>query len=613
MSETINVAITATSAELETALAKASAAVGSFERKARSARQIGLPIMELTPASLASMERAAFLQQNLARQTMLAGASGKSGSLGFLAFSQAVEDAQYGIKGVLNNIPQMILGFGGTAGLAGVMSLAAVAAYGAYQAFKRFSGINEMLDWAKNNTKAQDAFTDSLRKSRHEAAALAEEVQSFNRLQAARTAGESLISNGVVANSTILAGDPAGEAARARSRAAQQAVINAATSGSASSNTALQQGELDWRKAVLQYTLDQKNLTADLAAAQEQLNSSGGEYSRIWSNVGDLITNFRNQQFDLLQQEEDIRKNLAARQAEAARLQVQIESEKSDAVKRGLTQQLTAKNEEIDLIKASLTEKRKEIELTDELIKKTQEEGKASAQALDARVSKLKEDIAATKDAIKAREDLARVEAQLLKLNTLNAQQSELREAAEKAKTQLEATNASAKTIEDRASRQALELTQGRGMAESLDRGEAMLKEAEALAKGTTIPTATIQKELQRQAQVQELIDKNQGTVRERREVRSAERAADREDRRNQKRVQAALNRENRARARRGEDPIDQPANDVRDAAEKAKDQNAAALDAVNKNLEGQTKIQEALQKLLEKIEPKLPTVALGA
>lgn len=52
-------------------------------------------------------------------------ASGKLG-LGFLEVSRAVEDAQYGFRGVINNIPQMIMLFGGTAGLASSLSLVAV-------------------------------------------------------------------------------------------------------------------------------------------------------------------------------------------------------------------------------------------------------------------------------------------------------------------------------------------------------------------------------------------------------------------------------------------------------------------------------------------------------
>jgi hypothetical protein len=44
-----------------------------------------------------------------------------------LAGAQAFEDMQYGIRGVLNNIPQMVLMLGGTAGLTAVISIASVA------------------------------------------------------------------------------------------------------------------------------------------------------------------------------------------------------------------------------------------------------------------------------------------------------------------------------------------------------------------------------------------------------------------------------------------------------------------------------------------------------
>lgn len=60
--------------------------------------------------------------------TKLAGTIGRQGNAGMavLEFSRAFEDAQYGIRGVLNNIPGLIAMLGGGAGLAGVISLAAV-------------------------------------------------------------------------------------------------------------------------------------------------------------------------------------------------------------------------------------------------------------------------------------------------------------------------------------------------------------------------------------------------------------------------------------------------------------------------------------------------------
>jgi polyhydroxyalkanoate synthesis regulator phasin len=52
--------------------------------------------------------------------------SSRDNSTALLLFSQGLEDAQYGIRGVLNNIPGLVLSLGGTAGLAGAISIAAV-------------------------------------------------------------------------------------------------------------------------------------------------------------------------------------------------------------------------------------------------------------------------------------------------------------------------------------------------------------------------------------------------------------------------------------------------------------------------------------------------------
>lgn len=63
------------------------------------------------------------------RMRQLAAATGRQrggAGLAFLEFSRAVEDAQYGIRGVMNNIPQMALMMGAGAGLTGVVSLLAV-------------------------------------------------------------------------------------------------------------------------------------------------------------------------------------------------------------------------------------------------------------------------------------------------------------------------------------------------------------------------------------------------------------------------------------------------------------------------------------------------------
>lgn len=58
--------------------------------------------------------------------TVGGGKGGRIG-LGILALGQAVDDAQYGFRSIVNNIPQMVYMFGGSAGLAGGVGIAAVA------------------------------------------------------------------------------------------------------------------------------------------------------------------------------------------------------------------------------------------------------------------------------------------------------------------------------------------------------------------------------------------------------------------------------------------------------------------------------------------------------
>ena len=111
-----------------------------------SPRATGLPALaggslpQLTPSMLSAMDRHTAQTRELSRQQGNLTGSTKNSALGFLAFSQALEDSQYGIKGVLNNIPQMILGFGLGAGVAGAISIAAVAAVSLYPALKRLTG-----------------------------------------------------------------------------------------------------------------------------------------------------------------------------------------------------------------------------------------------------------------------------------------------------------------------------------------------------------------------------------------------------------------------------------------------------------------------------------------
>jgi hypothetical protein len=64
---------------------------------------------------------------NKAVNTPAATPGGRSNAMGLLNLSRAVDDVQYGFRGVINNIEGIVTGFGGSAGLAGAATIAGVA------------------------------------------------------------------------------------------------------------------------------------------------------------------------------------------------------------------------------------------------------------------------------------------------------------------------------------------------------------------------------------------------------------------------------------------------------------------------------------------------------
>lgn len=112
------------------AAAAAKEAAAAEEERATETRQAE----QATEANTAAMRdhapaagQAAAANRNFTKQAADATRPTQNTAMGVLELSRAYEDLQYGIRGVLNNIPSMILAFGGSAGLAGVLSLAAVA------------------------------------------------------------------------------------------------------------------------------------------------------------------------------------------------------------------------------------------------------------------------------------------------------------------------------------------------------------------------------------------------------------------------------------------------------------------------------------------------------
>lgn len=125
----------------------------------------------------AALERESKSTNKLSKETSEYSKKQTKAGNSILYASQAFEDLQYGIRGVLNNIPQLVMSLGGTAGLAGVISIVAVVASklgGAFNTAKTaakdlgsaLSGINsrklEDLNDAMSDASATEAFTKAI-------------------------------------------------------------------------------------------------------------------------------------------------------------------------------------------------------------------------------------------------------------------------------------------------------------------------------------------------------------------------------------------------------------------------------------------------------------------
>lgn len=76
----------------------------------------------------------------------------RNAGMSVLMFSQALEDAQYGVRGVMNNIPGLVMALGGGPGLAGVASLATVAIS---QLIQHWDDLTKLWDQNATQNEAQ--------------------------------------------------------------------------------------------------------------------------------------------------------------------------------------------------------------------------------------------------------------------------------------------------------------------------------------------------------------------------------------------------------------------------------------------------------------------------
>lgn len=104
---------------------------------------------------------------------------------GLLQVAYFMDDVQYGIKGIMNNIPGLVIGFGGGAGLAGAMSLAVLAGAKLYEWMGKTE--DKSADLAKKMKEHSKEIAES---SRQAIRASYQALQEFNQQERTKTVNE---------------------------------------------------------------------------------------------------------------------------------------------------------------------------------------------------------------------------------------------------------------------------------------------------------------------------------------------------------------------------------------------------------------------------------------
>lgn len=378
-------------------------------QRARSARiasprEIGLPggqnaLPPLTPVMLRQIDRTTATQREMRRQMYQTKKATDRGAMGFLALTQAVEDAQYGMQGVINNIPQMVMGFGGTTGLAGTLSLAAVGGYAAYKAMYRLAADPKITDWADRQAAGQKAYNSELERGKEEIRRYAMEERVAADIAERRQVENRNIEKTLELDRyrlQILDGE---RERLERIRKAQDMILESRVKAGLLSVG----GASEFANR-----LEQRRAMDDIASSQANINKLSAEHSRIWGNIGSNLTRYQQDRGKIGENLEKDMQSLAWMTAEKARLQTMLEN--PEKALPGEINRMRFELEDLNKLIAKTEEQlrlnEEKQKLMDEMIIKTRQEGDESKRIILEKIDSEKKRIAMLKEQLALQEML---------------------------------------------------------------------------------------------------------------------------------------------------------------------------------------------------------------
>jgi len=194
------------------------------------------------------------------------GGKARNSGLAVLEFSRAFEDAQYGMAGVLNNIPGLLGALGAGAGIAGVASLAAVVLTKTLG--PAFDALDEKLDLSGKASDARKQKAQELNEELGKAAQKATEAEFDQFLKDIDNVAEAQQTVNERLHREI---ELQGELRRAREETHQSQLRLQESAITAEAGMGLISGdEAEAKRSALRKEMNEANLAASIAAEEER-------------------------------------------------------------------------------------------------------------------------------------------------------------------------------------------------------------------------------------------------------------------------------------------------------------------------------------------------------
>ena len=371
--------------DLKKQMVTAAAAVAVAEQRAGriaapGRNGIALPEMALTAANLQAMEKAQARAGEVQRKMGQFGKNAGTGkAMGLLAVSAAVEDAQYGFNGVINNIPQAVMAFGNftpaAMRLAAGFSMVAVAGYAAYKMGYALGADKSVLAWAEAQTAAVNAAKESLERYQEATRNRRQGEAIAIRINQERERENWIIERGLKLDGDRVQATEKQRAAIERKRAAEDSILSAAKQSGVIPGDSITSASRH---------LEDARTVEDVAAAQKRLTELGKEWERIWGEVPRLAGQYAEKSRADAQELEKASDSLDMLKSKQSELNVLLD--KKDAYGPGdlarFQKDLENIKRQIDERENLIANKKAERELQDSLAKQANTEARASMERL---------------------------------------------------------------------------------------------------------------------------------------------------------------------------------------------------------------------------------------